>query len=54
MNFLDFVALMEQLFPVVMNAVKTVQQDTGKSPVQVIEDVINHLTPGAPNSPALT
>lgn len=42
------------LFQVLAQAVNTVAQDTGKPLDQVISDVINHLTPGAPAAPSLT
>jgi hypothetical protein len=42
------------LFQQVISAVDIVQQDTGKPVLDVIQDVINHLTPGQPNAPALS
>jgi hypothetical protein len=35
-------------------AVEIVAKDKGKPIDQVVNDVIDHLTPGAPNSPALS
>jgi len=43
-----------QALPILVKAVETVAADTGKSPEQAAEDVINHLTPGKPNAPELS
>ena len=37
-----------------VNAADAVAADTGKPLNQVIQDVINHLTPGAPGAPSLS
>jgi hypothetical protein len=42
------------LFNVAVAAAQTVSNDTGKPLAEVIQDVINHLTPGAPAAPALS
>ncbi len=42
-----------QLFPVIMNAMVTIAADKGKPVIQVVGDIISHLTPGMPNAPAL-
>jgi hypothetical protein len=54
MDFMQMAALVEQLIPVLFQAMGTVQADTGKSWEQVAVDVINHLTPGKPGAPALS
>jgi hypothetical protein len=45
--------IINQLLPVLINAVTVVAKDKGKPVEEVVSDVINHLTPGQPNSPAL-
>ena len=50
---MEWVALLAQLLPVVAQAIETVAKDKGKPPAEVIGDIISHLTPGQPNSPAL-
>ena len=45
--------IMQQLFPVAVQGVQIVEEATGKSPEDAIKEVIDHLTPGAPLSPAL-
>jgi lysozyme family protein len=42
------------LLPVALQAVNTVSQVTGQPAVASMGTVVNHLTPGQPNSPALT
>ena len=46
-------SLLMQILPSVLTAGYTVKADTGKSWEEVAQDVINHLTPAAPNSPSL-
>lgn len=41
------------LLPVVLNAVQQVQTQSGVHPVTAMSAVQDHLTPGAPNAPAL-
>jgi len=41
------------LLPVLKQAITTVAQVEGKTPEAAVADVISHLTPGAPNAPAL-
>lgn len=54
MNWLLIIQLVEQLLPVALKAVQTVEEATGKPTDQATQEVIDHLTPGAPNSPTLT
>ncbi|HKD44697.1 MAG TPA: hypothetical protein VKD24_03500 [Candidatus Angelobacter sp.] len=42
------------LIPVVIQAVQTVQAATGGTPASATAAVVQHLTPGQPNAPALT
>jgi hypothetical protein len=53
MNWTAFAGILSQMLPVVFKAVEIVAKDKGKPIDQVVKDVIDHLTPGAPNSPAL-
>jgi hypothetical protein len=53
MNWLLIAQLIQQLLPVAIQAVETVEKATGKAPPEAVQEVIEHLTPGAPNSPAL-
>ena len=46
-------SLLYQVLPIVAQAFATVKADTGKPWEEVAQDVINHLTPGQPNAPAL-
>jgi hypothetical protein len=50
MNWFNLIMAM---LPVLQQAVKTVSEVEGKTPEAAVADVINHLTPGAPNAPAL-
>lgn len=54
MNLSLITSLLVQVLPSVINAMMTVQQDTGKPWEQVVVDVINHNTPGQPNAPSLS
>jgi hypothetical protein len=49
-----WIQIIAQLLPSLVGAVETVAADRGKPPEDVVEDVINHLTPGKPNAPALS
>jgi hypothetical protein len=53
MNFSMLFSILMQLLPTVFKAVETVSADKGKPVQDVVIDVINHLTPGQPNAPAL-
>jgi hypothetical protein len=50
---MNWAAIIIQILPAVVQAVQTVATDRGKPVDQVVGDVINHLTPGQPNAPAL-
>jgi hypothetical protein len=54
MNWSLIFQLVEQLLPVAIQAVKTVEEATGKPTPAAVQEVVSHLTPGAPNSPTLT
>jgi hypothetical protein len=54
MDFMQMAALVEQLMPVLFQAMGTVKADTGKSWEEVAIDVIKHLTPGQPGAPSLS
>lgn len=54
MNWLLIAQLIQQLLPVAVQGVEIVEKATGKTPEEAVQEVIDHLTPGAPNSPALT
>lgn len=53
MNWVLVAQLIEQLLPSAIQAIETVQQATGKPPEAAVQEVVAHLTPGAPNSDAL-
>ena len=53
MNWVQIAQLIRQLLPVAIQAIGVVVQATGKTPEDAAQDVVNHLTPGAPNAPAL-
>lgn len=54
MNWALVIQLVEQLLPVALKAVDTVEQATGKPTAAAVQEVVDHLTPGQPNSPALS
>lgn len=54
MNFKAFSAMILQVLPSVFEAISIVQADAGKPWEEAVSDVINHLTPGAPDAPALS
>ena len=54
MNWLLIAQLVQQLLPVAIEAVSAVEKATGKTPEAATAEVINHLTPGAPASEALS
>jgi hypothetical protein len=49
MTWTAIAGLLSQLLPVVLRAVEIVAKDKGKPVAEVVKDVIDHLTPGAPN-----
>lgn len=54
MNFIQIANLVLQILPTLFQAIGTIEKDTGKPWDQVAVDVINHLTPGQPNSASLS
>jgi hypothetical protein len=54
MNWALAFQLFQQLLPVALEAVKAVEEATGKPTGDAITEVVQHLTPGQPNSPTLT
>ncbi len=45
--------LIQQLLPVAIKAVEVVENETGAGHEAAVKEVIDHLTPGAPNSTTL-
>jgi hypothetical protein len=54
MNWSLLLELLPQLLQAVAAAAQTVEQATGKTSAEATAEVINHLTPGQPNSPTLS
>ncbi len=54
MNWLLIAQLIQQLLPVALQAVAAVEKATGKPSAAAVAEVVDHLTPGAANSPTLT
>jgi hypothetical protein len=50
---MNWFSIIVEVLPAVVSALTTVARDKGKPVDQVVVDVINHLTPGAPNATAL-
>jgi len=50
---MNWLQLVYTLFGAAKDAVHTVAQAEGKTDEQAVTDVINHLTRGKPNAPAL-
>jgi phage-related protein len=48
------IPVITQVLPAALSGVKTVIDQTGASPTQAAAAVAAHLTPGLPNSPALS
>jgi hypothetical protein len=44
----------EKILPVISSVLSFMEQETGKGLVQVVEDLLQHLTPGQPNSAVLS
>ena len=53
-GILPEVAIAEKALPMIMGLLKFMQQETGKSLPEVFTDLMNHVTPGEPNSPILS
>jgi hypothetical protein len=54
MNWVLIAEILQQLLPVVLKSVELVEQGTGKPTAAAVAEVVDHLTPGAPNSPVLS
>jgi hypothetical protein len=50
---MNWFAIVMQILPLIKNAVEIVSKSTGKTPEQAVQEVMAHLTPGAPNASAL-
>lgn len=46
--------LADGLDVLVANALATIASNSGVSPLEAVSEFVNHITPGAPNSPALS
>lgn len=53
LGVLPEVLFAEKAFPVIIGTLRFMQQESGKSWPDVFSDLMSHLTPGQPNSPAL-
>jgi hypothetical protein len=53
-QYAPLVSALSPAFQALADALGIVHQDTGKPLDQVVTDVVNHLTPGAPPAPSLT
>jgi hypothetical protein len=53
-GILPEVALAEKALPMIAAVLQFMQEQTGKSLIEVFQDVLSHLTPGGPNSAVLT
>lgn len=48
------VSYAEKALPYIKTTLDFLQQETGKSPIDVFKDWLSHNTPGKPNSPVLS
>src|SRR6266702_6915772 len=53
-GILPEVALAEKLLPLLAGVLQIMQGSGGKSLIEVFEELVNHVTPGLPNSPVLS
>lgn len=53
MDLATILKLITTVLPVAVHAAQTIAEERGKPIEQIIPDVINHLTKGAPNAPEL-
>lgn len=53
-GILPEVSLAEKALPMLAAVLQFMQQETGKGLLEVFQDLLNHLTPGAPNAAVLT
>lgn len=49
-----FIQLVGLALPALQNALKFIMEEEGKSPLEAFRDLLNHIGPGLPNSPALS
>jgi hypothetical protein len=54
MNWALLIELLPQLLQAALQAVNTIEQATGKPTEAAVQEVVNHVTPGAPLSPTLS
>jgi hypothetical protein len=54
MNWLLIEQIIQALLPAAIKAAEAVESSTNKSPQAAVAEVVDHLTPGAPNSPTLS
>jgi hypothetical protein len=47
------VAIAEKFLPMIAGLLQFLQQSTGKPLIEVLPDLMNHITPGEPNLPSL-
>lgn len=50
----EWLALLIQALPAIENAINAIVNATGKSKEQAMAELVDHITPGQPNSPTLT
>lgn len=48
------VALAEKFLPAIAGALHFMQQETGKPWMEIVSDLMNHITAGQPNAPILS
>jgi hypothetical protein len=53
-GILPEVTIAEHVLPLAIAALQFMQQETGKTLLQVAEDFISHITPGLPNATVLS
>jgi hypothetical protein len=53
-GILPEVAFAEKFLPMIVGALKFMQEETGKSMAEVASDLMNHISPNGPLSPVLS
>lgn len=53
-GILPEVQLAEKALPLLVQGLHLIEQETGKSPLDAFKDLVDHLTPSAPNSVVLS
>jgi hypothetical protein len=53
MNLTTLIPLLVKILPAALQAIQFVAAESGKPFDVAVTDVVNHLTPGQPNAPAL-